>query len=64
VLETTPKASVLAGVHRIEKLTIGRGGAEFVATALIDTGSCMDEVIFEECKGTGAGNLCEGTARG
>jgi hypothetical protein len=24
-----------------------------LATALIDTGSCMDEVIFEEFKGTG-----------
>jgi len=24
-----------------------------IATALIDTSSCMDEVIFEESKGTG-----------
>ena len=36
---------------------VGRGLAEavlgIVATALIDTGSRMDEVIFEEFKGTG-----------
>jgi transcription termination factor Rho len=29
------------------------GSLTIVATALIDTGSKMDEVIFEECKGTG-----------
>ena len=50
-----------SGAHRIEKLTIGLGGAEFVATALIDTGSRIAEVIFEEFKGTV--NLCEGPAR-
>ena len=29
------------------------GSLTIIATALIDTGSRMDEVIFEECKGTG-----------
>ena len=29
------------------------GSLTIIATALIDTGSCMDEVIFEEFKGTG-----------
>ncbi|MFW6254284.1 MAG: transcription termination factor Rho, partial [Chitinivibrionales bacterium] len=33
---------------------IDRGGSlTIIATALIETGSCMDEVIFEEFKGTG-----------
>ena len=31
----------------------GGGSLTIVATALIDTGSRMDEVIFEEFKGTG-----------
>lgn len=31
----------------------GRGSLTIIATALIDTGSKMDEVIFEEFKGTG-----------
>ena len=31
----------------------GGGSLTIIATALIDTGSKMDEVIFEECKGTG-----------
>ena len=31
----------------------GSGSLAIVATALIDTGSRMDEVIFEEFKGTG-----------
>ena len=31
----------------------GGGSLTIVATALIDTGSKMDEVIFEEFKGTG-----------
>ncbi|MBR0330376.1 MAG: transcription termination factor Rho, partial [Alistipes sp.] len=30
-----------------------RGSLTIIATALIDTGSKMDEVIFEEFKGTG-----------
>ncbi|MDU3900373.1 MAG: transcription termination factor Rho [Haemophilus haemolyticus] len=29
------------------------GSLTIIATALVDTGSKMDEVIFEECKGTG-----------
>jgi transcription termination factor Rho len=29
------------------------GSLTIIATALIETGSKMDEVIFEECKGTG-----------
>ena len=31
----------------------GGGSLTIIATALIDTGSRMDEVIFEEFKGTG-----------
>jgi transcription termination factor Rho len=38
---------------------IERGGSlTIVATALVDTGSRMDEVIFEEFKGTGNMELC------
>ena len=33
------------------------GSLTIIATALIDTGSRMDEVIFEECKGTGNSEL-------
>ncbi|HIC38250.1 MAG TPA: transcription termination factor Rho, partial [Candidatus Marinimicrobia bacterium] len=33
--------------------TIESGSLTIIATALIDTGSRMDEVIFEEFKGTG-----------
>ena len=37
-----------------EPLNIEEGGSlTIIATALIDTGSRMDEVIFEEFKGTG-----------
>jgi transcription termination factor Rho len=32
---------------------VEEGGLTIIATALIDTGSRMDEVIFEEFKGTG-----------
>ena len=35
------------------KLTSAVGAPTILATALIDTGSHMDEVIFEEFKGTG-----------
>lgn len=34
------------------------GSLTIIATALIDTGSRMDEVIFEEFKGTGNSELC------
>jgi transcription termination factor Rho len=34
------------------------GSLTIIATALIDTGSKMDEVIFEEFKGTGNSELC------
>ena len=38
---------------------IERGGSlTIVATALVDTGSRMDDVIFEEFKGTGNMELC------
>jgi transcription termination factor Rho len=37
--------------------TIGGGSLTIIATALIDTGSRMDEVIFEEFKGTGNSEL-------
>ena len=33
--------------------TVGAGSISIIATALIDTGSKMDEVIYEEFKGTG-----------
>ncbi len=36
---------------------IGGGSLTIVATALVDTGSRMDEVIFEEFKGTGNSEL-------
>ena len=36
----------------------GGGSLTIVATALVDTGSRMDEVIFEEFKGTGNMELC------
>ena len=38
------------------------GSLTIIATALIDTGSRMDEVIFEEFKGTGNSESCS-TAR-
>jgi hypothetical protein len=38
------------------------GSLSIIATALIDTGSKMDEVIFEEFKGTGNSRSCS-TAR-
>ena len=34
------------------------GSLTIIATALVDTGSRMDEVIFEEFKGTGNMELC------
>ena len=34
------------------------GSLTIIATALVDTGSRMDEVIFEEFKGTGNAELC------
>ena len=38
----------------LEPLVISKGGSlSIIATALVDTGSRMDEVIFEEFKGTG-----------
>jgi transcription termination factor Rho len=37
--------------------TLGGGSLTIIATALIDTGSRMDEVIFEEFKGTGNSEL-------
>src|SRR5438067_8633352 len=36
----------------------GGGSLTIIATALIETGSRMDEVIFEEFKGTGNSELC------
>ncbi len=36
----------------------GGGSLTIIATALVDTGSRMDEVIFEEFKGTGNMELC------
>ena len=36
----------------------GGGSLTIIATALIDTGSRMDEVIFEEFKGTGNMEIC------
>src|SRR3546814_8192027 len=38
----------------------GGGSLTIIATALIDTGSKMDEVIFEEFKGTGNMERSEG----
>jgi len=36
----------------------GAGSLTIIATALVDTGSRMDEVIFEEFKGTGNSEIC------
>ena len=36
----------------------GGGSLTIIATALVDTGSKMDEVIFEEFKGTGNNEIC------
>jgi transcription termination factor Rho len=36
----------------------GGGSLTIIATALVDTGSRMDEVIFEEFKGTGNMEIC------
>ena len=36
-----------------DEYIVGGGSLTIIATALIDTGSKMDEVIFEEFKGTG-----------
>ncbi len=36
----------------------GGGSLTIIATALVDTGSRMDEVIFEEFKGTGNSEIC------
>ena len=49
-----------------QRETVFRGGAKveeggsltIIATALIETGSRMDEVIFEEFKGTAIARLC------
>ena len=42
----------------LEQPNIEEGGSlTIIATALIDTGSRMDEVIFEEFKGTGNSEL-------
>ena len=49
-LQRSAEAQALAGAAR----NIEEGGSlTIIATALIDTGSRMDEVIFEEFKGTG-----------
>ena len=37
--------------------TLGEGSLTIIATALVDTGSRMDQVIFEEFKGTGNSEL-------
>ena len=52
-----------SSLHRPKRLlgaarNIENGGSlTIIATALIETGSKMDEVIFEECKGTGNSEL-------
>jgi transcription termination factor Rho len=45
---------ILSGVSPLTSRNIENGGSlTIIATALIETGSRMDEVIFEEFKGTG-----------
>jgi len=46
----------LGSARRIDERA-GGGSLTIIATALIDTGSRMDEVIFEEFKGTGNSEL-------
>src|SRR4029077_17271778 len=43
--------------RRREDPTQGGGSLTIIATALVDTGSKMDQVIFEEFKGTGNSEL-------
>ena len=62
---TTSSGKVLSGgldsssIHRPKKFfgaarnTLEQGSLTIIATALVDTGSRMDQVIFEEFKGTG-----------
>ncbi len=64
-LETTPSGRTLSGgldpsaLHKPKRFLgtarklEGAGSVTILATALIDTGSRMDDVIFEEFKGTG-----------
>jgi len=64
-MATPSSGKVLSGgldsnsIHRPKKFfgaarnTLERGSLTIIATALVDTGSRMDQVIFEEFKGTG-----------
>ena len=45
------------GSARLIKEEQGGGSLTIIATALVDTGSRMDQVIFEEFKGTGNSEL-------
>ena len=53
-MQTSSKAKKIFGAAR----NVEEGGSlTIISTALIDTGSRMDEVIFEEFKGTGNSEL-------
>lgn len=45
------------GAARLVDPKVGEGSLTIIATALVDTGSRMDQVIFEEFKGTGNSEL-------
>ena len=51
------KPKRLLGSARLIKEEQGGGSLTIIATALVDTGSRMDQVIFEEFKGTGNSEL-------
>jgi transcription termination factor Rho len=47
----------LGSARKVDPAKGGSGSLSIVATALVDTGSKMDQVIFEEFKGTGNSEL-------
>ena len=53
---TAPPVRFLGSARRIDPAQ-GGGSLTIIATALVDTGSKMDQVIFEEFKGTGNSEL-------
>jgi transcription termination factor Rho len=55
--QSLEKPKRFLGSARAVDPTQGRGSLTIIATALVDTGSKMDQVIFEEFKGTGNSEL-------
>jgi transcription termination factor Rho len=55
--QSLEKPKRFLGSARAVELSQGGGSLTIIATALVDTGSKMDQVIFEEFKGTGNSEL-------